>query len=117
MNAPAIANILRATSSELAVDNARQQFVEEQRFDQILLAYIDNPGKRFRSGGIVNLIYSVATALENSRLFVDAPEDVEYAVNLIQACAEGCDLPFKRGDDRRQEALDKMQHILRRIKT
>jgi len=92
MNAPTLASILRDTSAELRADNLKAAQVEEDRFDALLKAYIDNEQKRFAFGGIHNLLMTIGTIMADRSLIEG--DDSEKAAELIYECASACDLKY-----------------------
>ena len=91
MNAPLV-QALQGMRADLASDNASAAHVQEERLDELLLSYIENKNKRFEFGGIVNLLRSVARVVEDkSRIEGD---DYEKAAELIDDCADQCDLKY-----------------------
>lgn len=84
---------LNGAAAEIAADNTAAAKVEEKRFDELLLAYIENANNRFEFGGIHNLLKSIANIMgEKSQLEGD---DFEKASNFIYDCADQCDMRYK----------------------
>jgi Glu-tRNA(Gln) amidotransferase subunit E-like FAD-binding protein len=92
VNAPALASILRDTSTNLRADNLAAARVEEQRFDAMLKAYIDNDTKRFAHGGIHNLLMTIGTIMADRSLLES--DDYEKAANFIYDAASACDMKY-----------------------
>ena len=88
-----IAELLNESHDILAKSNRDAQLEAEQRFENALKDYIDNHGRRYAYGGIVNLVASIARICEErSRLEGD---DYETAAIALDECAEKCDLKYE----------------------
>lgn len=75
---------------------------EENTFDDLLREYIVNDKRRFAFGGVTNLLASIASICEElSQLEGD---NYEKAAQLIDRCADECDLKFSDAEDDEAEA-------------
>lgn len=79
---------------ELRADLAwrKQQHIEESKLKGLLQAYIENAGKTYAYGGIVNLLGTIANIMRDmSQLEGD---DYEKADELIRDCSAAVDLKY-----------------------
>lgn len=97
-----LADHLRSGREEFERDATERRRKAEADFDAQLARYIDNAGRQFQHGGINSLLRTIAQIVED-RSQVEG-DDFEKAAELIDACAEACDLkyaepePYSRAD-------------------
>lgn len=87
-----VAAHLTSARVTLAESNAEHRSVEEQRFEELLRAYMRDEKRRFAFGGVPNLLYTASRIAEEfSQLEGD---EWERCAQALDACAEKCDLKY-----------------------
>ncbi len=88
-----IAEILAAFHTDMDADHIQAARIQESRIESMLRGYIENTGKQYSFGGIVNLLTTIARVMEEkSQLEGD---DFEKAAQFIEDCADLCDLKYQ----------------------
>ena len=87
-----IAALLNESHDILAKSNADAQLEAEQRLEQTLRDYIDNHGRRYAYGGIVNLVASIARICEERSALEG--DSWECAAIALDECSSAVDLKY-----------------------